>query len=131
MLNEVSRDVLEAIRTAARAAYPQEACGILLGQHACITGLVPTRNVHPTPETHFEIDPQALIDALRAERGGGPAVVGYYHSHPKGAAQPSKTDQAMAAGDGKVWAIVAGDRVTLWRDDPGCFHPLSYRVVES
>ena len=35
-------------------------------------------------ELTLEIDPAKLIAALRAERGGGPAVVGCYHSHPRG-----------------------------------------------
>jgi hypothetical protein len=32
----------------------------------------------------------------------------------------------MAAGDGKVWAIVAGQAIAFWRDSPSGFEPLSY-----
>jgi proteasome lid subunit RPN8/RPN11 len=95
-----------------------------------IEGLIPARNVHPSPRTHFEIDPQALIDAHRTMRRGGPAIVGYYHSHPHGAAEPSATDQAQASGDGRVWAIVAQGDVTFWRDDEDGFARLSYIVAE-
>lgn len=104
------------MRTHAAAAHPHEACGILLGEGGRITAALETRNVHPNPQTHFEIDPQALIDAHRAARAGGPDVIGYYHSHPAGEAAPSATDRACASGDGKVWAIVAGDAVAFWRD---------------
>ena len=95
-----------------------------------ITTLQPARNVHPTPETHFEIDPQALIDAHRAARGGGAEVLGYYHSHPHGPAEPSATDRALAARDGRVWAIAAKGEVRFWRDDEPGFEPLSLRVID-
>lgn len=127
---EVTRGVLDALCEMSEAAHPHEACGILLGEGAQISAVIPTRNIHPDPETHFEIDPQALIDAHRKERDGGPAIMGYYHSHPNGDARPSATDRAMAAGDGKLWAIVAGSTVTLWRDEREAFAALSYRVID-
>jgi proteasome lid subunit RPN8/RPN11 len=118
----------QRLLTEALGAFPQEACGLLLGQGNCIEHVVPARNVHPTPRTHFEIDPQALVDAFRSARQGGPGVFGYYHSHPGGRPEPSATDRAMASGDGRVWAIVAGDDVAFWRDDTDGFAMLSYRV---
>jgi proteasome lid subunit RPN8/RPN11 len=102
---------------------------LLLGRVGRITIARPTPNVHPTPRSHFEIDPQALIDAHRAERAGGLKVMGYFHSHPTGDPVPSATDRALAAGDGKVWAIVAGDEVAFWQDDRAGFHALSYQVI--
>ena len=121
---EVGAEIATFLRSQATRAHPTECCGILLGHGAAITAAVPTRNVHPTPGTHFEIDPQALIEAHRAARAGGPQVLGYYHSHPTGSARPSATDQAMAAGDGGIWAIIAHDAVTFWRDEPGGFRQL-------
>jgi proteasome lid subunit RPN8/RPN11 len=111
------------IEEATRAA-PQEACGLLLGTHR-IEAAVPCDNVHANPLRHFEIDPAALIAAHRRARGGGPAVLGYYHSHPNGRAEPSATDRAMASGDGRIWAIVAAGAVRFWRDDPGGFVELA------
>lgn len=104
------------MRAAADAAHPLEACGILLGEGTRITESCETANVHPAPATHFEIDPQALIDAHRAARSGGLAVIGYFHSHPAGEAVPSATDRACAVGDGKVWAIITADDVRCWMD---------------
>lgn len=121
--------VIDQIRTAARSANPRETCGLLLGREGRITMVREARNVHPTPATHFEIDPQALIDAYREEREGGLQLLGYFHSHPTGDAVPSRTDEALRAGDGKVWAIVAGSDVRFWLDAPKGFCPLSYEVV--
>lgn len=134
----MSRKVLSALRAATSEAHPHEACGILLGTVELITGFIRTENVHPTPATRFEIDPQALIDAHRAARDGGPQVVGYFHSHPAGPAEPSATDALMAAGDGAIWAIAGGGEgsdsaslplITFWRDDIAGFTPLSYALV--
>lgn len=121
-------DALTLLRSVALASSPNEACGLLLGTGAQIHTATVTANVHPTPETHFEIDPAALIAAHRAAREGGPEVLGYWHSHPNGLARPSTTDAAMASGDGKLWAIVASGDVTLWRDTPSGFVALPYGI---
>jgi proteasome lid subunit RPN8/RPN11 len=126
---EVTREVMEGLAREARSALPAEACGILLGTQDRIERIVPARNVHATPHTQFEIDPQALVDAFRAERQGGPRVVGYYHSHPHGPAEPSAIDRELASRDGRVWAIAGGDDVRFWRDDAAGFVELSTRLA--
>ena len=127
---EVTRDVLTAIRAEAEQAHPQECCGILLWAGDRVAGIVPARNVHPAPETHFEIDPQALIDAHRGERAGGPAIAGYYHSHPNGRSGLSAQDRRNGAGDGKLWLVIAGSVVTIWEDRPDGFASVSYQAIE-
>ncbi|WP_432199630.1 Mov34/MPN/PAD-1 family protein [Erythrobacter sp. W53] len=128
MTIEVTSAVIERLLTEAAQAHPRECCGILLGEGAAITILQPAKNVHPKPETHFEIDPQALVDAHRAARDGGPAIMGYYHSHPNGLAHPSSTDMEMSVSDGSIWAIVATRDVTFWRSVEQGFVPLPYSV---
>ncbi len=127
---EVTRDVIARIEAQARTAHPHECCGILLGEGDRISAILPALNVHPMPETHFEIDPQTLIDAHRAARQGGPQVLGYYHSHPTGDPHPSATDRAMASGDGRIWAIIGAGDVMFWQDCQRGFVALSYVVTE-
>ncbi|MEN9683612.1 MAG: hypothetical protein RLZZ427_1363 [Pseudomonadota bacterium] len=124
MAIRLTSGVLATLREEATRAAPQEACGLLLGE-AEITAVQPCRNVHPDPLQHFEIDPAALISAHRAARAGGAQVLGYYHSHPNGRAEPSATDRAAASGDGRIWAIVARGDVSFWHDQPGGFVKLS------
>ncbi|MEG3180347.1 M67 family metallopeptidase [Sphingomonas sp. LT1P40] len=114
MAIRISSCVIELIQRAAAEAAPMEACGLLFGSEA-VTQASVTANVAADPSRHFEVDPRALIAALRAERTGGERVAGYWHSHPSGDARPSVTDATMAAGDGKLWLIAAGADVTLWR----------------
>ncbi|MEE4199781.1 M67 family metallopeptidase [Erythrobacter sp.] len=128
---EVSRRALAVMEAASDRAHPKEACGLLLGHGRSILQAVPTRNVHPQPESRFEVDPQALIDAHRAARGDGPQVLGYFHSHPSGEPVPSAIDAAMSAADGSVWAILGEGQLRFWRDLDGGFRPLSYVLVQA
>ena len=125
---EVSTAILSAMLAEAARVHPRECCGILLGEGAAITAIVPAANVHAAPLTHFEINPQALVDAHREARSGGPQVLGYYHSHPNGLARPSATDEAMATGQGLIWAIIAAGRVTFWREGDARFAALPYEA---
>jgi proteasome lid subunit RPN8/RPN11 len=120
----IAPNAYTAILAAAKAAHPHEACGLLLGRGTHIAEARRTANVAANPAEHFEIDPSALIAAHRTARAGGPKVLGYFHSHPNGLARPSTTDAASAARDGRIWAIVAGQDVTFWRDSLSGFEPL-------
>jgi proteasome lid subunit RPN8/RPN11 len=110
----ISSGIAQAMRNAAATAWPREACGLLFGTDDAVLDWQQTDNVASTPETHFEIDPAALFAALRAERAGGAALIGYWHSHPNGVATPSATDAAMAT-DERLWLIVGGGEITAWR----------------
>jgi proteasome lid subunit RPN8/RPN11 len=114
MALRISSCVIALIQQAAAEAAPLEACGLLFGSDGVERASV-AANVADDPARRFEIDPAALIAALRAERAGGERVIGYWHSHPSGDATPSATDAAVAAADGKIWIIVAGEALTAWR----------------
>jgi proteasome lid subunit RPN8/RPN11 len=126
----VSRAVLDRLQEEARSAAPEECCGILLGRGDLIEEARAAANVAGDRRLRFEVDPQALVHAHRAARGSGPAVLGYYHSHPNGPAEPSLTDRTQAAHDGSVWAIIGESAVTFWRDEEAGFVPLSYTIED-
>lgn len=96
----------------ARKAYPRECCGLIEG---LVEGLVegdvaractlhPTANLG-TGDDRFAIDPAAQIRLLKALRGTARAVIGCYHSHPDGKAEPSPRDLEGAGEEGFVWLI--------------------------
>jgi proteasome lid subunit RPN8/RPN11 len=78
-----------------------------------------TTNVSPNPANSFEIDPAALFTALRAERTGGPRLIGHYHSHPNGVSTPSACDAMMVTSPGRLWLIVGSGEARLWREVAG------------
>lgn len=113
----ISADLLAMLQREADALPERETCGLLFGDGAArdgrITAAEPTCNVAPDPRAAFEIDPGRLIAAHRARRAGGPLVIGCYHSHPRGRAEPSPRDLA-AAVVGSLWLILAGGDARLW-----------------
>ncbi|MYL97354.1 peptidase [Novosphingobium sp. FGD1] len=127
---EVTRAVLATLVEEAAKATPKECCGLLLGRGAVLDTARPVLNVAANPRLQFEIDPQGLLTAHREARAGGPAVLGYYHSHPTGSSVPSATDREHSTGDSRIWAIIADSEVAFWRDSGNGFAPLTFRVVD-
>jgi len=81
-----------------RAAYPHEACGVLVGERSGaevhVTSVVCGRNLEPArPEARFELDPVTLVSAAADARSRDLEVVGIWHSHPGGPARPSAADE--------------------------------------
>jgi desampylase len=115
----ISRSLLDAVLADARADPTRERCGLLLGKRDgksdAVIDFVPAANVHANPARQFELDPAVLVAAWRAERAGGLAVLGHYHSHPVGEAIPSVADAAAAEADGRLWLIVARKGFSMWR----------------
>lgn len=113
MTVRISSELHQQLLEAAAASPDAEICGLLIGENR-IERIVPTRNVAAAPGRHFEIDPETLFAAIRAERAGGNKLLGYYHSHPSGPAKPSAADTAQAIADGRYWLIIGGGQVTAW-----------------
>ncbi len=111
---QISRTQRQQLLDWAREAYPNECCGLLLGKAGKVEQVKLTQNMASAPLGEFEIDPSALIAAERSARQGGPAILGYFHSHPNGAEEPSPKDTDMAADDGRKWVIIAGGNITCW-----------------
>ena len=117
MTPRLSSETLIDLFIAANASPDAEICGLLLADGGEVTARAAT-NVAGDPACFFEIDPAVLIAAHRAARGGGPPILGHYHSHPSGDPDPSSRDAADAAPDGSLWLILTRDRARLWRAVP-------------
>jgi proteasome lid subunit RPN8/RPN11 len=99
--------VRRAIVAHARRERPNECCGLLLGRGTAVQFAVPMENVLASP-TRYRISDAAHIECRRFLRAFAPAlsVVGVYHSHPAGAADPSPRDLAEAMYPEWLYAIV-------------------------
>lgn len=85
----------------ALAAYPREACGLLIGTRAGERAEV--RCVHAARNREvlragerFDLDPADHLAAEERARALGLAVVGVWHSHPDRPALPSARDRSQA-----------------------------------
>ena len=96
----ISQDDYDSIRAQAEQCYPNEGCGILLGNPAHgnrnVSAIFPCDNAHPQPLRHYSIDPKQVIAAQKLARNQGVDIIGFYHSHPDHSAQYSETDLAEA-----------------------------------
>jgi proteasome lid subunit RPN8/RPN11 len=71
---------LAAIVGHARAAAPNECCGILAGRGNAVERVTPLANADASPTT-FRVDPADLLAAFEALDAAGLDLVGIYHSH--------------------------------------------------
>ena len=115
MITLTATDV-HALAAAAEAAYPNEACGLLEGRaesHGIVVARVHlSENVAASSATRFEVDPRLILRLHRELRAGPTRVVGVWHSHTNGRAEPSAADLAGAFEPELIWVItpVAGGR---------------------
>lgn len=113
----------EDIRAAARAAFPNEACGLLVGQGDRVTRVVPSANIAPRGRDRFEIDPRVRLALMKDLRGTDERLLGHWHSHPGAAPEPSATDLAQAHEPALLWLICgvsSGGETVLkaWKLEP-------------
>lgn len=119
-------DLVDALVAHAVHDAPREACGLLIGRDRTVIRAVPARNVDPR-DTRYTIAPEDHFAALRAARRDGLEVLGAYHSHPAGSAEPSGADTAEAFPDFAyvIVGLVPAPRVRAWRLVDGNFAALS------
>lgn len=105
--------LIRRIGIVAEEAYPEECCGLLIGfrepdNQVRVTEIAGSSNVAPPPRRdRFEVDPALRFAVMRRLRDGRKQIVGHYHSHPDGLAEPSRHDAAMAYEPELLWLIVA------------------------
>jgi len=101
----VADSAFRSILEAARGAFPRECFGVLLGNGKLVSRARKLANLADRPD-RFEADPREMLKVEQEASGAGMEVIGYFHSHPGGSAEPSCHDVA-----GKVWP-----------DLPPCYH---------
>ncbi len=97
---ELPARIREAIVAQARAEYPDEACGLIIGDRAAAVGgvalrYVPTRNEAASP-SRYRIHPDDLLRLTIETDDADEAFWGIVHSHTHTPARPSPTDIGLA-----------------------------------
>ncbi len=104
---KINRPAFEAIQAHGSEGYPDEICGLMLGNDHVVTDVRRARNiVVERSRDRYEIDPLDQIRIQREADGAGLDVIGYYHSHPDHPAQASRFDTERAWA-GYVYVIVS------------------------
>jgi proteasome lid subunit RPN8/RPN11 len=130
----------------ARAAYPNEACGLILGDAVATAGgqalrFVPTRNAAASPY-RYEIHPDDLYRLSVAADDADEVFWGIVHSHTHTPAVPSPTDVGLAFYPDALYVLVSlsddeshpmtgTPSVRAWRIVDGATYEVVLEVVAS
>ena len=132
-----SSGALEAIVAQARTEYPNEACGLIVGDAAAADGgrplrYEPARNRAASPY-RYEVDPADLLRLTIETDDADEVFWGIVHSHTHSPAVPSPTDVGLAFYPDALYLLVSlgadeADPVTgepsvrAWRIVEGTVH---------
>ncbi len=120
---QIAHSTIDVVRSHAAATYPEECCGVLLGEFGKSIRVLEVVAVDNTSDAHRErrylIDAPTLFRITKEADQRGLDVVGFYHSHPDHPAQPSQTDLDQATFPAYVYMIQsvlggAADDLTAW-----------------
>jgi proteasome lid subunit RPN8/RPN11 len=139
---ELPAAIRAAIVAQARAEYPNEACGLIVGDAPAADGgralqYVPTRNKAASP-FRYEIEPQDLLRLTIETDDAGEVFWGIVHSHTHSPAVPSPTDLGLAFYPDSLYLLVSLDPdeadaatgepgVRAWRIVDGASHEVALR----
>jgi proteasome lid subunit RPN8/RPN11 len=121
----------------ARAGVPNEACGILAGDHSAYeggraVGFHPLTNAEASPFL-YRIDPVEQLHAMLAIDDADEVVWGIFHSHVASPAEPSVTDIGLAFYPDALYLICsladpAAPHVRAWSIRDGAVAEVGLRV---
>lgn len=120
----------------AEVAFPNECCGLLIGQDL-LNGNFIAKKITPSPNItkenqrdSFELDPQVRLDTMRELRNGPNKIIGHYHSHPNQTGRPSVRDFDMAFEPELVWMIIPIENGLAQRPQAHIVDQIQKRFIE-
>ena len=126
-------EIRRAIVEHARAGYPNEACGIVIGSAPSAEGgralrFAPARNAAASPY-RYEIDSTDLLRLTLETDDADEAFWAIVHSHVRSPARPSPTDIGLALYPDALYVLVslAEDEADPSTGDPGV---RGWRIVD-
>lgn len=110
-MTPIPAEVVAGIIEHARAGYPNEACGLVIGSAPVADGgralrFVPCRNRAASPY-RYEIDPDDLLRLTIEAEDADEAFWAIVHSHVKSPAVPSPTDVGLAFYPEALYILVS------------------------
>jgi proteasome lid subunit RPN8/RPN11 len=129
-------DMIQALIDHARAEYPNEMCGVIVGDEPAAHGgralrWAPTRNKAASP-LRYEIHPDDLLRLSIETDDADETFWAIVHSHTHSPARPSPTDTGLAFYPDAIYLLVslAGEQPDLaaWRILDGEMFPVELKV---
>ena len=102
-MSRVFRDMMIAH---ALEEVPNECCGLLLGRDGVVERVVAMKSDPPAPDRYY-MDPVRQVEVFEEMQKHGQSLIGIYHSHPRGPAEPSGADVQMAYHRGVAYVIIS------------------------
>jgi [CysO sulfur-carrier protein]-S-L-cysteine hydrolase len=133
---ELSAEMVQALIDHARTEYPNEMCGVIVGDRVAADGgrplrWEPTRNRAASP-LRYEIHPDDLLRLTIETENAGNEFWAIVHSHTHSPPRPSPTDVGLAFYPNAIYLLVslADDEpaVATWRIVGGEIHPVELIV---
>lgn len=133
---ELSADMLQALIDHARAEYPNEMCGVIVGERPAADGGKPIRwepaRNRAASALRYEIHPDDLLRLTIETEDAGEEFWAIAHSHTHSAPRPSMTDVGLALYPDAIYLLVslADDEpaAAAWRIVDGLIHPVELIV---
>jgi proteasome lid subunit RPN8/RPN11 len=113
----IPEDIVDQIVAQARRDAPLEICGYLAGRKGRIIRCYPVANDDRAGD-RFTFEAEGQLLAVASAEREGLDIMALYHSHPRGAAWPSREDVQLAFDPTLVYLIVgleAGEVVRAFR----------------
>jgi proteasome lid subunit RPN8/RPN11 len=141
---QLSASMTQLLIDHARAEYPNEACGLIVGSAPAASGgqplrWEPTRNAAASPY-RYEIHPDDLYRLTIATDDAEEVFWAIVHSHTNSPARPSPTDVGLAFYPDALYVLVSlsedetdhsgSPAVRAWRIVDSAVHEVALEVVE-
>jgi len=131
----IDRAALMLVIEYAKQGHPYEVCGLIGGNEGVAFQVMPIPNASLTPDVAYDMERQAMVDAIIALQRSGLEVVAIYHSHPNGEPNPSEVDILQATWPDAIYLIVGLDNpeppeVRAWRIRNGEVEAVELVVTE-
>ncbi len=119
----------------AKQGHPYEVCGLIAGRDGIAHEVMPIPNASLTPDVTFDMERQAMVDAIIRFQRCDLEIVAIYHSHPDGEPIPSEGDIMQATWPDAIYIIVGLDNpeppeVRAWLIRNGEAEPAELIVME-
>lgn len=110
MMIHLEPEQRKAIARHGERTYPDEGCGVLIGQHGGdaiqVADVMTVDNAREDSQhNRYIIAPEDVLNAERQAEAQGLVLVGFFHSHPDAPAEPSAYDLEHASWPGLAYVI--------------------------